>query len=133
MPPDGSGPVEDSEGILPVGSKGRLMQELGMCRIPCIVLESKAYSPGDSDGLDAASRPWVRWNQDSDNPTVGWCLVQAARQCHARAVVNDRAYPCCPGEFDRASQALEERFQAGTRPPVSDLRPKVALRPAPTS
>lgn len=103
--PDGSGPVEDSEGILPVGSKGRLMQELGMCRTPCIVLESKAYSPGDSDGL-AASRPWIRWNQDSDNPTVGWCLVQAARQCHARAVVNDRAYPRRPGELDRASQAL---------------------------
>lgn len=107
--PDGSGPVEDSEGILPVGNKGRLMQELGMCRIPCIALESKAYSPGDSDAL-AASMPWIRWNQDSDNPTVGQCLVQAAQQCHAQAVVNDRAYPRRPGDLDRASRALGEKI-----------------------
>ena len=107
--PDGSGPVEDSEGILPVGNKGCLMQELGMCRIPCIVLESKAYSPGDSDAL-AASMPWIRWNQDSDNPAVGQCLVQAAQQCHAQAVVNDRAYPRRPGDLDRASRALGEKI-----------------------
>lgn len=107
--PDGSGPVEDSEGIMPVGSKGRLMRELGMCRIPCIVLESKAYSPGDSDSL-ATSHPWIRWNQDSDNPVVGQCLTEAARQCHAQAVVNDRAYPRRPGDLDRASQALGEKI-----------------------
>lgn len=107
--PDGSGPVEDSEGIMPVGSKGRLMRELGMCRIPCIVLESKAYSPGDSDSL-ASSHPWIRWNQDSDNPIVGQCLTEAARQCHAQAVVNDRAYPRRPGDLDRASQALGEKI-----------------------
>lgn len=107
--PDGSGPVEDSEGIMPVGGKGRLMRELGMCRIPCIVLESKAYSPGDSDSL-ATSHPWIRWNQDSDNPIVGQCLTEAARQCHAQAIVNDRAYPRRPGDLDRASQALGEKI-----------------------
>lgn len=107
--PDGSGPVEDSEGIMPVGGKGRLMRELGMCRIPCIVLESKAYSPGDSDSL-ATSHPWIRWNQDSDNPVVGQCLTEAARQCHAQAVVNDRAYPRRPGDLDRASQVLGEKI-----------------------
>ena len=107
--PDGSGPVEDSEGIMPVGSKGRLMRELGMCRIPCIVLESKAYSPGDSDSL-ATSHPWIRWNQDSDNPVVGQCLTEAARQCHVQAIVNDRAYPRRPGDLDRASQALGEKI-----------------------
>lgn len=107
--PDGSGPVEDSEGIMPVGGKGRLMRELGMCRIPCIVLESKAYSPGDSDSL-ATSHPWIRWNQDSDNPVVGQCLTEAARQCHAQAIVNDRAYPRRPGDLDRASQALGEKI-----------------------
>ena len=107
--PDGSGPVEDSEGIMPVGGKGRLMRELGMCRIPCIVLESKAYSPGDSDSL-ATSHPWIRWNQDSDNPIVGQCLTEAARQCHAQAIVNDRAYPRRPGDLDRASPALGEKI-----------------------
>lgn len=107
--PDGSGPVEDSEGIMPVGGKGRLMRELGMCRIPCIVLESKAYSPGDSDSL-ATSHPWIRWNQDSDNPVVGQCLAEAARQCHVQAIVNDRAYPRRPGDLDRASQALGEKI-----------------------
>lgn len=107
--PDGSGPVEDSEGIMPVGGKGRLMRELGMCRIPCIVLESKAYSPGDSDSL-ATSHPWIRWNQDSDNPVVGQCLTEAARQCHAQAVVNDRAYPRRPGDLDCASQVLGEKI-----------------------
>ena len=101
--------LAETEGILPVGNKGRLMQELGMCRIPCIVLESKAYSPGDSDAL-AASMPWIRWNQDSDNPAVGQCLVQAAQQCHAQAVVNDRAYPRRPGDLDRASRALGEKI-----------------------
>ena len=107
--PDGSGPVEDSEGIMPVGGKGRLMRELGMCRIPCIVLESKAYSPGDSDSL-ATSHPWIRWNQDSDNPIVGQCLTEAARQCHVQAIVNDKAYPRRPGDLDRASQALGEKI-----------------------
>lgn len=107
--PDGSGPVEDSEGILPVGSKGRIMRELGMDHIPCIVLESKAYSPGTSDALEG-NVPWIRWNRDSDNPAVGRCLAEAARQCRTEAVVNDGAYPRRPADLDTAGRALGERI-----------------------
>lgn len=107
--PDGSGPVEDSEGIVPVGGKGELMGKLGMDRVPCIVLESKACSPGNSDGL-TGSTPWVRWNRDSDNPVVGRCLAEAARQYHAQAVISDTAYPRRPSDLDDAGRALGEKI-----------------------
>lgn len=106
---DGSGPVEDSEGIVPVGNKGRLMQELGMASVPFIVLESKACSPGVSESL-ASTTPWIRWNNDVDNPVVGECLVRAARQLGYELQVHDMAYVRRRGEMQEATARLGRRI-----------------------
>lgn len=106
---EGTGPVEDSEGIVPIGNKGRLMQELGMASAPFIVLESKACCPGVSDGL-ASATPWIRWNNDVDNPVVGECLVRAARQLGHEPRIHDTAYVRRKGEMQEAAARMGKRI-----------------------
>ena len=107
--PDGTGPVEDSEGIVPTGSKGRLLRELGLLRAPVIVLESRAFCPGVSDDL-AVGAPWIRWNNQHDNPVVGECLAQAAQGLGLNAVVCATAYARREGEMAQAVRAIGQKI-----------------------
>ena len=106
---EGLGPVEDSEGIVPIGNKGRLMQELGIASAPFIVLESKAYSPGPSDSL-VSTTPWIRWNNDIDNPVVGDCLVRAARQLGYEPQIHATAYARRKGEMQEATGHMGKKI-----------------------
>ncbi len=87
----GLGPIEDSEGNIPIGSKGEIMQKMGMDTIPTIVLESRAYVPALSKGLKEASF-WVRWNKEYDNSVVGKALVQVLKEESLPYVFSDDAY-----------------------------------------
>lgn len=107
--PEGCGPVEDSEGIVPIGNKGRLLEELGLLQAPVIVLESKAFCPGASDGI-VAGVPWIRWNNEFDNPVVGECLAQAARIFDRNAVVCDTAYARRKDELAQAARTVGQKI-----------------------
>ena len=87
----GIGPNEDSEGIIPIGNKGRLMQRLGMDRHPVIVLEAKSFVPSMKDTVHAASF-FVRWNETFDNAVVGRSLALAAEKQAMPCIVQGNAY-----------------------------------------
>ena len=75
---DGSGPVEDMEGNVCIGSKKTVMRQLGMEMLPTIIIEGKVYSPGYSD---TAAAPYflVRHDPETDNPAVGEAIVRSAQ------------------------------------------------------
>lgn len=105
----GLGPDEDLEGNIMLGDKGRAMKELGLDRLPTIVLESKAYVPSLCKGVDH-DRMWVRCNDEADNTYVYDALlagVQAAKYQHMHS---DKAYPRFTGELKEAEQALGKRI-----------------------
>lgn len=105
----GLGPVEDFEGNLNFGSKGRLMEKLGLDGIPTIVLESKAYIPSISKAL-ARDTFWVRFNREADNPEVGHALINAVETLGLPMQYSDTAYPRYSGEMRQTTQALGRRI-----------------------
>ena len=88
----GIGPVEDAEGIIPIGNKGELMARLGTDKCPTLILESKAYNPKISDAL-AETTYYARWNTEQDNPVVGACLRQALEESNLPFKVDVHAFP----------------------------------------
>ncbi|WP_027186839.1 hypothetical protein [Desulfovibrio cuneatus] len=90
--PGGIGPVEDAEGIIPIGNKGELMAALGMDTCPALILESKAYNPKLSDAL-AETTYYARWNEEHDNAVVGACLRMALEESGLPFKVQADAYP----------------------------------------
>lgn len=87
----GNGPNEDSEGIIPIGNKGKLMAELGMNKIPLIILESKAYAPAFADRVKY-TQSIVRWNEEFDNPIVGKSIIEALEKLKLPYMADDSAY-----------------------------------------
>ncbi len=47
----GVGPIEDLEGNIILGDKGKLMQKIGLDKIPTIIIESMNFSPGNCNLL----------------------------------------------------------------------------------
>ena len=90
--PGGIGPVEDAEGIIPIGNKGELMAAMGMDVCPTLILESKAYNPKLSNVL-AETTYYARWNEDHDNAVVGECLRRALEESGLPFKVQADAYP----------------------------------------
>lgn len=88
----GIGPVEDAEGTIPVGNKGKLMQELGIDMVPALILESKAYVPAMKE-IVTENAFFARWNNEYDNPVVGACLVRALEESGLPFHADDEAYP----------------------------------------
>lgn len=88
----GVGPNEDSEGIIPIGSKGRLMKRMGADTQPIITIESKAFAP-DLISPHEESTVFVRWNREWDNPVVARALSDAAESCAMPSRTEDTAYP----------------------------------------
>jgi len=87
----GSGPNEDSEGMVPIGNKGKLIAELGMNTIPVIILESKAFVPALADKVEH-TQYFVRWNEKLDNPTVGKSLIRALESLNLLYMADNNAY-----------------------------------------
>jgi len=105
----GLGPDEDLEGNVMLGDKGRLMKELGLDRLPTIILESKAYVPSVCKGLESNTF-WVRINGEIDNRNVFNALVQGAREASLPCISSDSAYPRGRGEMAAATHALGEKI-----------------------
>ncbi|NDV23789.1 hypothetical protein [Desulfovibrio sp. JC022] len=105
----GLGPDEDLEGNIALGDKGRAMKDLGLDRLPTIILESKAYVPSLCAGIDH-DRMWVRINAEADNQYVYDALISGAEGAGLPYIHSDAAYPRHTGELKDAVQALGKRI-----------------------
>lgn len=88
----GTGPNEDSEGIIPIGNKGRLMKKMKADAQPFITIESKAFAP-DLSSPHEKSTVFIRWNREWDNPVVARALSEAAKNSSMPSRTEDTAYP----------------------------------------
>ncbi len=88
----GIGPVEDMEGNILLGLRGRLMRKLGLDKLPTIIIEAKQYIPGLGD-MEKEQQFLVRYNEDADNTVVGTCLTEALQSLETDYIVDSTAYP----------------------------------------
>jgi hypothetical protein len=105
----GLGPAEDMEGNIMLGEKRRVMERLGLDRLPTIVLESKAYVPAVCKG-SGHERFWIRCNGQVDNTEVYDALCVAAESVGLPYLKSDTAYPRNMGEMSAATRALGNRI-----------------------
>lgn len=105
----GIGPNEDTEGNIPIGNKGRLMDILGMNELPTIIVESKAYVPFWKEAIKNTTLI-VRANQEHDNSVVGDCLKEAAEGLGYPVYLPPNPYPRSPGSLKEETRALGRRI-----------------------
>jgi hypothetical protein len=105
----GVGPAEDLEGNIALGDKGRAMKELGLDRLPTIILESKAYVPAVCEGVDH-DNIWIRCNAEADNKYVYDALIEGVETVGLSYMSSDAAYPRNTGEMKAADKSLGERI-----------------------
>lgn len=105
----GMGPVEDLEGNIPLGNKGKVMKNLNLERIPTIVVESKNYSPNLSDNLESETF-LIRWNKNFDNVTVGKSLIEGAKMARLPWTYNDEAFPRDTSDLSNSSILLGDKI-----------------------
>lgn len=75
----GLGPNEDQEGNSIVGTKGEIIRNLGMDKLPTLIIEAMIYS-GFSKGL-TENTYFVRGDKEDDNIVVVEAVVKAAEKC----------------------------------------------------
>lgn len=130
----GIGPDEDLEGNIMLGDKGRAMKDLGLDRLPTIVLESKAYVPSVCRGMENDCM-WIRTNGEVDNSFVYDALVSGAEAAKLPFIASDKAYPRHTGEMAEATAKMGERIvdlgkrfsQAETAARKVDIMSELAL------
>ncbi len=105
----GIGPEEDLEGNIMLGDKGRAMKEIGLDRLPTIILESKAYVPSLCEGIDH-DRMWIRINSKVDNTYVYDALLKGVESTGLPYMAGDKAYPRHTGEMNEAVETLGKRI-----------------------
>jgi hypothetical protein len=105
----GIGPVEDLEGNICLAGKGALMEEIGLDKIPTIIIEGKAYIPAFSSKLEQ-NVFWIRFNEEFDNPAVGKALVEAVETSDIPYLTSNTAYPRYSGEMNDTTIALGRRI-----------------------
>jgi hypothetical protein len=105
----GIGPNEDTEGNVPIGNKGRLMDILGMDALPTIIVEAKAYVPFWKEAIKNTTLI-VRANQEHDNSVVGDCLTEAAEGLGYPVYLPPNPYPRSPGSLMEETRAIGRRI-----------------------
>jgi hypothetical protein len=105
----GLGPVEDLEGNVILGDKGRLMKELGLDTAPTIVVEGKAYVPGACENLKENTF-WIRHNSLSDSGVTAECLAEAAAKKGFPYRTVDSAFPRGANALEKGTRELGEKI-----------------------
>ncbi len=105
----GLGPDEDLEGNIMLGPKGSMMKQLGLDKLPTIILESKAYVPSVCKDLKENTF-WIRINRDVDNSVVYDSLMKGADKAGVTFLSADTAYNRGTGEMADATRKLGERI-----------------------
>lgn len=100
----GIGPIEDLEGNVMLGRKGKLIKTLGLDKTPTIIIESKNYQPVSCDSLENNTF-LIRANRDYDNLVVAGALIQAADELGME-------YKC---DFDTLNRGLDDFSKSRVR------------------
>lgn len=107
----GLGPIEDAEGNLAFGGKKKVMEQLGLDKLPTIILESKAYVPSACKEL-CSDVMWIRYNEEADNPEVGKALALGARDADVVTMLSNAAYERGVPEIRQLTGKLGARIEA---------------------
>jgi hypothetical protein len=105
----GVGPVEDLEGNVALGSKRQVMEELAMLKCPTIILESKAYVPSISDGLEQNTF-LARAQEGIDNVVVARALYDSAEELGSPVMLRHDLLPRAEGSTRRQTRDLAQRI-----------------------
>ncbi len=105
----GIGPDEDLEGNIMLGEKARLMKQLGLDKLPTIILESKAYVPAVCKDI-TENTFWVRINEEHDNRIVYDALIQASQKANFNCMSSSTAYNRGTGEMANATRELGQKI-----------------------
>lgn len=107
----GIGPDEDYEGNTMWMEKGRIMNEVGLDRIPAVVVESKAYVPSMAEDVDV-EKIYVRAQENIDNIDLANCLLSAAKYNNIPYYFSNSAIPISPGFLQKATIELADKIIA---------------------
>ncbi|MGB9812745.1 MAG: hypothetical protein ACPLRZ_00755 [Thermovenabulum sp.] len=110
----GIGPDEDYEGNTMWADKGRIMKEVGLDKIPTVVVESKAYIPSMAENVDV-EKIYIRAQENIDDMNLGEHLVNAAKQNNIPYHFSKTAMPLLPGSLQKATIELADRIIALAR------------------
>jgi hypothetical protein len=105
----GLGPVEDMEGNIALGSKRQVMEELLMLKCPTVIVESKAYVPSISDGLEENTF-LVRAQEGIDNMVVARALFESAEELGYPVMIRHDLLPRAEGSTKRQTMALAQKI-----------------------
>jgi hypothetical protein len=105
----GMGPVEDLEGNIALGSKGKVMRELDMVACPTIVVEGKVYLPSISDQLQQNTF-LVRAQEGVDNMVVARALAESASELSYPVMLRDDLLPRTEGSVTQQTIDLAGRI-----------------------
>lgn len=105
----GIGPDEDLEGNIMLGEKAELMKQLGLNKLPTIILESKAYVPAICKDIKENTF-LVRINEEHDNRVVYDALIQASQQANFKYMSSSAAYNRGTEEMAHATRELGEKI-----------------------
>lgn len=107
----GIGPDEDYEGNSMWTDKGRIMKEVGLDKVPTVVVESKAYIPSIAIDVEV-EKIFVRAQKSVDDIKLAECLIDAAKNNNIPYHFSNTAMPMSPGSLQKATIELAEKIIA---------------------
>ena len=105
----GIGPIEDLEGNIPLGNKGRLMKKYNLHKLPSIIVESKNYNRALCEDL-IENTFLIRANKTYDNITVAEALLKGAKASKIPCIYDFEAFPRDTQVFTEAGIDFGERI-----------------------
>lgn len=105
----GIGPDEDYEGNTDWEEKGQLMAQLGLDKVPTVVVESKAYIPSMA-GSVSENQFMVRAQKDLDCTPLGLALYEAGKEQKLPIRFEDSIMPLSPGSLAASTKAIAEEI-----------------------
>lgn len=104
----GIGPDEDNEGNTALGEKAEIMDRVGFNDVPVVIVESKAYSPVVSDGIQ---RPTfvIRAQEGIDNLPLAKALAASAQKLELPYILLTDALPQVKGQLAGATTAFADK------------------------
>jgi len=107
----GIGPNEDNEGNTCYGEKGEIMESIGLCSIPTIVVESKAYIPKMAEQISDFTF-LLRAQEGVDNQTVAEAMKQGAEEYSIPYVYQTDALPMIEKQLANATADFADKVIA---------------------
>jgi hypothetical protein len=104
----GIGPDEDNEGNTAIGEKSEIMDRVGFNDVPAIIVESKAYSPSLSDGLEKPTFV-IRAQEGIDNLPLAKALAASAQKLELPHVLLTDSLPQVKGQLAGATAAFADK------------------------